>query len=103
LARALAPAPTYLFLDEPFASIDLAVKERLLDEIGHLARQREFAILLVTHDPLEALFLCSEALVLERGSVIEHGALRALLDAEAPRSETLQAFRAQLGLLNHLT
>ena len=102
LARALAPAPAYLFLDEPFASIDLPVKARLLDEIGALAEQGQFAVLLVTHDPLEALALCSEAVVLERGRLIESGELRALLNAEQPRSETLQAFRARLRLLQQL-
>jgi ABC-type multidrug transport system ATPase subunit len=64
-----------------------------------LAEQGQFAVLLVTHDPLEAIALCSEALVLERGRLIESGALPTLLDAHQPRSETLRAFRAQLGLL----
>lgn len=102
LARALAPAPAYLFLDEPFASIDLPVKARLLDEIGHLAEQAKCAVVLVTHDPLEAIALCSQAVVLERGRLIESGALHMLLNANDPPSETVRAFRAQLNLLQKL-
>jgi ABC-type Fe3+/spermidine/putrescine transport system ATPase subunit len=102
LARALAPAPHYLLLDEPFASIDLPVKTRLLAEIARLADQERIAVVLVTHDPLEAVALCDEGVVLERGRLIERGRLQALLAAEVPQSETLQAFRAQLGALERL-
>ncbi len=94
LARALAPRPAFLFLDEPFASVDLRTKARLLDEIAGLAEATPFALLLVTHDPLEALALCTSAIVLEGGRVAECGALRALL--QAPQSDTLRAFREQL-------
>ena len=102
LARALAPAPRYLFLDEPFASVDLPVKARLLAEIARLAEQEKIAVVLVTHDPLEAVALCDEGVVLECGRLIEHGRLRTLLAAEAPQSATLQAFRAQLGALERV-
>jgi len=101
LARALGPAPAYLFLDEPFASIDLPVKTRLLAEIGRLADQEQIAVLLVTHDPLEALALCDDVVVLEHGCLIERGRLQTLLGVE-PRSESLQAFRAQLARLERL-
>ena len=99
LARALAPAPSYLLLDEPFASIDLSVKTRLLAEIARLSEQQRFTILLVTHDPLEAVALCDDTAVLEHGRLVERGNLRALLEADVPKSETLQAFGAQLHAL----
>ncbi len=102
LARALAPAPHYLLLDEPFASIDLPVKTRLLAEIARLADHERIAVVLVTHDPLEALALCDEGAVLEGGRLIERGRLRTLLAAKVPRSATLQAFRAQLGAVERL-
>lgn len=94
LARALAVQPAYLLLDEPFASVDLATKARLFDEIQLLADQSGFALLLVTHDPLEALALCRDALVLEGGRQCESGALPALL--EHPQSDTLRAFQTQM-------
>ena len=96
LARALAVDPAYLLLDEPFASIDLPTKTRLLADIDDQAVRHGFAVLLVTHDPLEAQALCDEAIVLEQGRVSDCGALQALLNGE-PLSETLRAFRAQVG------
>ena len=90
-------------VDEPFASIDLPVKAKLLDAIEHLAEQAKCAVVLVTHDPLEAIALCNEAVVLERGRLIESGALHVLLNANDPPSETVRAFRAQLSLLQKLS
>jgi ABC-type Fe3+/spermidine/putrescine transport system ATPase subunit len=102
LARALAPAPRHLFLDEPFASIDLPVKSRLLAEIARLAAQQSIAVFLVTHDPLEALGLCEEAVVLEGGRLSAQGRLKTLLASESPDSETLRAFRDQLCALQRI-
>jgi iron(III) transport system ATP-binding protein len=91
LARAIAVRPTFLFLDEPFASLDLVTKSGLLADIAALAEQHGFTIVLVTHDPVEVTRLCSVGIVLEAGAVRESGELDALL--AAPRSATLQAFR----------
>lgn len=94
LARALAPEPRLLLLDEPFSSLDLVVKARLIDEVRRLAEERGFTVLLVSHDPLEAAPLCDRAVVLGRGEVEEAGRLSEML--QAPRSELLRAFRDQL-------
>jgi molybdate transport system ATP-binding protein len=81
-----------LLLDEPFSSLDLILKQELFATIGEVARDR--ALVLVTHDPLEALALCHTALVLESGTAIEHGPIRELL--ANPRSQLLQLFARQL-------
>ncbi len=94
LARAIAPRPDFLFLDEPFAGLDLITKTRLLAEIRELAKAQEFTIVLVTHDPLEAVRLCGSAVVLNGGRVETTGSLDELL--RAPKSEILKAFRTQL-------
>jgi len=90
LARAIAPTPDFLFLDEPFAGLDLVTKTRLLVEIQVLAKEREFTIVLVTHDPLEATTLCLSAVVLDEGKVEATGLLDELL--RSPKSELLKAF-----------
>ncbi len=94
LARAIAPRPDFLFLDEPFAGLDLITKNRLLAEIQALASEQQFTIVLVTHDPLETTMLCLSAVVLDGGQVEATGHLDELL--RSPKSELLKAFRTQL-------
>lgn len=91
LARAIAVRPTFLFLDEPFAGLDLVTKAGLLTDIAALAEQHGFTIVLVTHDPLEVMRLCSAGIVIESGAVRESGEMDSLL--ADPRSATLQAWR----------
>ena len=69
LARAIAVHPRFLLLDEPFSGVDLATKSRLLKEIAGLARKCEFQVILVSHDPWEALELCETTIILDQGSV----------------------------------
>lgn len=92
LARAIAPSPDFLFLDEPFAGLDLITKTRLLTEIQTLASEQQFTIVLVTHDPLEATTLCLSAVVLNGGRVEADGTLEELL--RTPNSEILGKFSA---------
>ena len=94
LARAIAPRPDFLFLDEPFAGLDLITKNRLLAEIHALATEQQFTIVLVTHDPLEATTLCLSAVVLDGGRVEATGPFDELL--RSPKSELLEAFHAYL-------
>ena len=73
LARALARDPAVLLLDEPMAALDAGARidvRRFLRE--HLA---EFAgpVVLVTHDPLEAMVLADRILVIEGGRLVQEG------------------------------
>ena len=54
LARALAPRPHLLLLDEPFAELDVALRERLVQEVRGILRETRATALLVTHDHDEA-------------------------------------------------
>jgi iron(III) transport system ATP-binding protein len=67
LARALAPAPTLLLLDEPFSSLDAAMRVALRDEVRAILRAAEQTALLVTHDQEEALSVADRVAVMFDG------------------------------------
>ena len=71
LARALAPKPAVILLDEPFTSLDAHMARDLREEVVSLLRQTETTALIVTHDQEEALSVCDVVSVLENGSVIQ--------------------------------
>ena len=91
LARATASRPDFLLLDEPFAGLDLLTRDHLLDQINQLAHEVGFSVILVTHDPIEALDICDFALVMDHGLVVETGELRTLL--EHSQSNLLRRFK----------
>ncbi|HEX8970453.1 ABC transporter ATP-binding protein [Oryzihumus sp.] len=73
LARALAAEPGLLLLDEPLSALDAGTR---LDVRTLLRRHLEFfagPVLVVTHDPLEAMVLCDRLLVIEGGRVVQQG------------------------------
>lgn len=67
LARALAPRPRLLLLDEPFSSLDVALREELAGEVRRILRHEGSTAILVTHDQLEAFALADEIGVLQGG------------------------------------
>jgi len=75
LARALAMRPKLLLLDEPLGGLDLITKQAVLQQIAKLKSELGFAVILVTHDPIEVHALCTSLAVLEGGRIAEHGPL----------------------------
>ena len=73
LARALAMQPKLLLLDEPLGGLDLITKQAVLKQIAQLKSELGFAVILVTHDPVEVRCLCNSLAVLEDGRIAEHG------------------------------
>lgn len=71
LARAMARQPKALLLDEPFASIDVALRRRLRGELRRTLKEQNAAVLLVTHDPEEALALGDRIALMRAGEIIE--------------------------------
>lgn len=67
LARALVTAPDLLLLDEPFAALDSVTRRRLIEDLHRLwaARSPRPAIVFVTHDVEEAVYLADRAVVLD--------------------------------------
>jgi sulfonate transport system ATP-binding protein len=64
LARALAPNPSTLLLDEPFAALDAFTKTQLQEELLRLRAVSGATLILVTHDIEEAVYLADRVVVL---------------------------------------
>ncbi len=73
LARSLAPRPKLLMLDEPLGSLDRALRERLLVELGEILRSTNQTALYVTHDQEEAFTLADQVVVMNQGQVAQTG------------------------------
>jgi len=71
LARALAPNPKRLLLDEPLTNLDMKLKEQLLDLIMAQTHNQKITLLYVTHDRQEALSIGRRLIVLEEGQIVE--------------------------------
>lgn len=73
LARALAPEPKLLLLDEPFSHLDPALRRKLREEIRDILQRLGQTALLVTHDPEDALAIASRVAIIEDGSLRQTG------------------------------
>jgi iron(III) transport system ATP-binding protein len=73
LARALAPEPALVLLDEPFSSLDAALRAGLRREVELILRDAEATALLVTHDQEEALSLADRLAVMREGRIVQVG------------------------------
>lgn len=97
LARAFVVEPELLFLDEPFASLDLHGREALALELEAILRESRIATVLVTHERAEAMMLGDEVAVLLDGGLAQQGPTREVL--ARPESEPVARF---LGVENLL-
>ena len=79
LARALAGDPDILLMDEPFGAVDPITRRGLRTELRRIHRETGKTILLVTHDPAEALELATHIVVLRQGLVVAAGHPLALI------------------------
>jgi spermidine/putrescine transport system ATP-binding protein len=73
LARALAPEPEVLLLDEPLSALDLKLRQAMRDELRTLQRDTGITFVFVTHDQEEALDMSDRIAVLGSGEVQQIG------------------------------
>jgi molybdate transport system ATP-binding protein len=84
LARTLATGPRLLLLDEPLAALDVTVRDTLRAELRRHLGEVAGAVVLVTHDPVDAAALANRVVVVEEGAVVQAGTLADI--AARPRS-----------------
>lgn len=83
LARALAPRPPILLMDEPFSGLDNRLRDGIRDETLDILKEEGTAVLLVTHEPEEAMRMADRIAVMREGRIIQQGAPYALYSAPA--------------------
>lgn len=69
LARALAPSPAVLLLDEPFASLDALIRQQLRTKIRQIQQTLQITTLFVTHDQAEAMAIADRIAVIRDGKI----------------------------------
>ena len=97
LARALAADPEVVLLDEPFASLDATLRQRLREEVAAILRAAGTSALLVTHDQAEALSLADSVAVMRGGTIEQVGSPEEVY--ERPRSRWVAEFLGDVDIL----
>jgi iron(III) transport system ATP-binding protein len=80
LARALAPRPRVVLLDEPFSGLDASLRTETRDAVSTALEHENATSLLVTHDQAEALSLGNQVAVLRGGKIVQSGSPRDLYE-----------------------
>jgi sulfate transport system ATP-binding protein len=97
-ARALAPKPRLLLLDEPFGALDARVRAELRMWLLHLHASTHLTTLLVTHDQDEALELSDRIVVMDEGRVHQVGTPEEIY--ESPATAFVASFVGSANLLS---
>ena len=71
LARAMAPRPRVMLLDEPFASLDVELREQLALELRHILKQDGVTTIMVSHNQLEAFAMADVIGVMNKGQLLQ--------------------------------
>ncbi|MEL6888682.1 MAG: ABC transporter ATP-binding protein [Pseudomonadota bacterium] len=74
LARALAPRPRIMLMDEPFSGLDNRLRDGIRDETLAILKEEDTAVLLVTHEPDEAMRMADEIALMRDGQIVQRGA-----------------------------
>ena len=105
IALAICTDPELIIADEPTTALDVAVQSQVLDLIKQLARERQIAFMLITHDIGVIAQVANRVTVMRKGRVVEtgdtaqvlgapkHPYTRALMDAVPPLDQKIDRFR----------
>ncbi|MEF9601252.1 ABC transporter ATP-binding protein [Paracoccus sp. PXZ] len=97
LIRALAPRPCLMLMDEPFSSLDHRLRDGVRDATLDLLRESETTVLMVTHDPEEAMLMGHRIAVMRKGRLIQEGRPDELYNRPADRG--VAAFFSDLNIV----
>jgi iron(III) transport system ATP-binding protein len=98
LVRALAPRPRILLMDEPFSGLDERLRDGIRDDTLGLLKEEGAAVLLVTHEPHEAMRMADEIALMRDGAIVQQGAPYNLYNA--PIDQATAAFFSDINVLH---
>ncbi|CTQ50565.1 ABC transporter ATP-binding protein [Jannaschia donghaensis] len=85
LARALAPRPKIMLMDEPFSGLDNRLRDEIRDATLSVLKQEGTAVLLVTHEPDEAMRMADEIALMRDGRIVQQAAPYNIYNAPVDR------------------
>ena len=90
IARALAVEPEVLVADEPTSMLDVSIRLGILDLLARIKRERNLALLYITHDIATAAHVAEEVIVMFAGQMVEWGDTKAVIgEARHPYTRLL--------------
>jgi len=98
LARALAPRPGVMLMDEPFSGLDNRLRDGIRDETLELLKEEGTAVVLVTHEPEEAMRMADQIALMRGGRIVQQGAPYNIYNAPADRDAA--AFFSDINVIN---
>ncbi len=97
LARAAAPEPEILLLDEPFSGLDSRLRYQLRRDTLDFLRSNNVASIIVTHDPEEAMYMADRIVLLKEGQVIQVGSPEDLYFS--PKTSFVASFFGEVNIM----
>ncbi|MCH2164618.1 MAG: ABC transporter ATP-binding protein [Marinovum sp.] len=97
LVRALAPKPRVMLMDEPFSGLDNRLRDGIRDETLALLKEEGAAVLLITHEPEEAMRMADQIALMRGGRIIQVGAPYNIYNA--PCDKAAVAFFSDINLI----
>ena len=97
LARALAPRPKIMLMDEPFSGLDERLKDEIRDTTLEILKDEGTAVLLVTHEPTEAMRMADEIALMREGRIVQSGAPYNIYNA--PVDKAAAAFFSDINVI----
>jgi len=98
LARAIAPKPKIMLMDEPFSGLDNRLRDGIRDETLEILKEEGTAVLLVTHEPDEAMRMADEIALMRNGRIVQKGAPYNVYNA--PADKAAAAFFSDINVIS---
>lgn len=89
LARALAPRPPVLLMDEPFSGLDNRLRDGIREQTLEILREEGATVMMVTHDPEEAMHLADGIALMRGGRIVQSGTAYEIYNAPVDKEAAM--------------